>query len=486
MRMFGNGANGRRMRTYTRAYRCAWWLGLIGVLLAACGGEIAAVPTTTAPTVTVTTTMEAQAPTMMASVVMPATSGSPTSGMTVATTALATTATTATAATPTALSAAAMTAQPPATRTAASPVAATQAPMGNSLAQMHIGDGGGGYGFNVWGLNGSDEFRNRVYGNVQGAGFNWMRQQVIWEAMEPTKGNFGTDTTAFLDKFVEGAAAKKINVMLSVVKSPKWAGMNGGLPTRAQDFTDFMTFLTQRYKGRVQAYEIWNEQNYAYETGGKVNAAAYIPILRAGYQTVKRNDPAAVVVFGGLTPTGVDDPSIALNDEAYLRQIYALNGGEIKGLYDVMGVHPGSNCNPPDASYPAMPPINPCGTDPDGGRSYTKDNSFYFQRVQQIRKVMEDAGESGKKIWVTEFGWTTDNQAKGYEYGRYNTPEQQAQYLVRAIELGKSYPWMGVMFVWQLNFASITPESDEKHPWGVLDKADMPRPSYLALKNMPK
>ncbi len=488
MRTHGNGAT-RRSTTQRRG----WWLGLIAVLavlLAACGGEIAAVPSV-APTTTVTAAAQVQAqPTTLASAVMPATSGSPASG------ASATAATVG--ATPTALaSAATATARPAGTGSAVAPVAspgmpgttATPRPATSAnagLAQLHIGDGGQGYGFNVWGLNASGEFRDRVYTDVQGAGFGWMRQQVIWEAMEPTKGNFGTDTTAFLDKFVEGAAAKRINVMLSVVKSPKWAGMNGGLPTRAQDFTDFMTFLTQRYKGRVQAYEIWNEQNYAYETGGKVNVAAYIPVLRAGYQTVKRNDPAAVVVFGGLTPTGVDDAGIALNDEAYLRQIYALNGGEIKGLYDVMGVHPGSNCNPPDASYPAMPPINPCGTDPDGGRSFTKDNSFYFQRVQQMRKVMEDAGEGGKKIWVTEFGWTTNNAAKGYEYGRYNSPEQQAQYLVRAIELGKSYPWMGVMFVWQLNFAAITPESDEKHPWGVLDKSNMPRPAYTALKNMPK
>ena len=366
--------------------------------------------------------------------------------------------------------------------------AATIAPAAanGDLTQLHVGDNGAGYGFNVWGLNSDPAFRDKVYANVQGAGFGWMRQQVQWAAIEPQKGNYGTDTTAQLDQFVSGAHAKGLNVLLSVVKSPDWVGAKGGLPTKTQDFTDFMGFLTQRYKGKVQAYEIWNEENYAVETGGRVNVAAYIPVLKAGYQAVKEADPTAVVVVGGLTPTGISDPAIALNDVEYLRQIYALNGGEIKQYYDVLGAHPGSNCNPPDTSWPDNPATTPCGTDPDGGRSYTKDDSFYFKRILEIRKVLEDAGEGGKKMWLTEFGWTTANQAPGYGYGKFVSEQQQAQYLARAFDLGKSYPWMGVMFVWNLNFAAITRPSDEKYPWGVLRGDGSPRPAYIALKEMPK
>ncbi|MDQ6905520.1 MAG: glycoside hydrolase family 5 protein [Chloroflexota bacterium] len=366
------------------------------------------------------------------------------------------------------------------------PPTPTPASPSDPRARLHIGDNGDGYGFNVWGLTDSAAARTNVYANVQGAGFGWVRQQVSWAAMEPQRGNFRSATAAQLDQFVGGASVKGVKVMLSVVKSPDWIGANGGLPTRTQDFTDFMGFLTQRYAGRVQAYEIWNEENYAVETGGRVNVAAYLPVLKAGYQAVKDADPTAVVVFGGLTPTGITNPTIALNDVDYLRQIYAFNGGEVKQYYDVLGAHPGSNCNPPDTSWPDSPATTPCGTDPDGGRSYTKDNSFYFKRILEIRKVLEDAGEGGKKMWLTEFGWTTANQAPGYGYGKFVSEQQQAQYLTRAFELGKSYPWMGVMFVWNLNFAAITPPSDEKYPWGVLRGDGSPRPAYIALKEMPK
>ncbi len=434
------------------------WLGLVLILLlVGCGGSSTTSTPTTAPT-------PATAPT-----------AAPTTPPTIAPT-VASNPTTAPA-----------TASATAASTAAPTAAATKAPApatNGDLTQLHVGDNGDGYGFNVWGLSSDAAFRDKVYANVQGAGFGWARQQVSWASMEPQKGNYGNDTTAQLDQFVSGASAKGIKVLLTVVKSPDWVGVKGGLPTKTQDFTDFMTFLTQRYKGKVPAYEIWNEQNYAVETGGKVNVAAYPPILKAGFQAVKKTDPKAVVVFGGMTPTGVNDPAIALNEVEYLRQIYAFNGGEIKQYYDVLGAHPGSNCNDPDHSYPGNP--QGCDVDGDGKPDFATDNSFYFQRIVELHKVMEDAGEGGTKMWLTEFGWTTTNQAKGYEYGKAVSEEQQAKYLARAFELGKSYPWVGTMFVWNLNFSVITPPSDEKYPWAVLKSDWSPRPAYTALKAMPK
>jgi polysaccharide biosynthesis protein PslG len=438
-----------------------WLVMFIAILLVGCGGKSPALPTAP-PTATAVPTSTAallatDTPTPFA------------------------TATVAPTPTPLATATPAPTASP-------TPVPPTPIPASPSdpVAHLHVGDNGDGYGFNVWGLTDSAAVRNAVYANIQGAGFGWMRQQVEWAAMEPQRGTFRSTTATQLDQFVSGASAKGLKVMLSIVKSPDWVGAKGGLPTTTQDFTNFMTFLTQRYAGKVQAYEIWNEENYAVETGGKVNVAAYLPVLKAGYQAVKAVDPTAVVVFGGLTPTGITDPAIALNDIAYLRQIYALNGGEVKQYYDVLGAHPGSNCNPPDTSWPDNPATTPCGTDPDGGRSYTKDDSFYFKRILEVRQVLEDAGEGRKKVWLTEFGWTTANQAAGYGYGKYVSEQQQAQYLVRAFELGKSYPWMGVMFVWNLNFSLVSPPSDEKYPWAVLNGDGSPRPAYTALKEMPK
>ncbi len=255
----------------------------------------------------------------------------------------------------------------------------------------------------------------------------------------------------------------------------------------AQDFANFLSFLTDRYKGKVAAYEIWNEQNYAIETGGQVNVGAYLPILKAGYQTLKSKDKNITVVFGGMTPTSTNNSAVAIPETDYLQQFYALNNGEGKRYYDVLGAHPGSNCNPPDNSYPDNPATTPCGTDPDGGRSYTKNNSFYFKRILEMRSIMEQNGDGNRKMWLTEFGWdSTDNPAPAYNYAKYVTEDQQAQYIKRALELGKSYPWMGIMFVWNLNFQATTKPDDEKYGWAVLRSDYSPRPAFNTLRDFAK
>lgn len=330
-----------------------------------------------------------------------------------------------------------------------------------------------GYGMNVQ-LYYTDY--DRVLNLVKDAGFGWVKQQVTWKDTEGPKGAFGWDE---LDRVVGAANDHGINIILSVVKSPAWATADGGqgLPKNPQDFGDFMKVMAARYKGRVAAYELWNEENMAGEFGGEVDAGRYVKLLKAGYEAVKAEDLDAVVISGGLTPTGVNDPKIAVDDAVFLEQLYQYNGGEFGKYFDVLGAHPGGNNNPPDSFWPDNP-------GPDG---WSDHQSFYFRRVEDLRKVMEKYGDGKKQVWLTEFGWTTKNEAPGYEYGKDVTDELQAQYLVRAYEKAKAdYPWMGVMSLWNLNFSTVVPPTDEKYPWSIINGDWSPRPAYEALKKMPK
>lgn len=100
---------------------------------------------------------------------------------------------------------------------------------------------------------------------------------------------------------------------------------------------------------------------------------------------------------------------------------------------------------------------------------------------------MIENGDAAKQVWLTEFGWSTANQAPGYEYGNFISEQQQAQYLVRAFEIARTqWPWAGVLLVWNLNFSTIAQPSDEKYPWSVVAADWSPRPAYRALQEMPK
>ena len=68
-------------------------------------------------------------------------------------------------------------------------------------------------------------------------------------------------------------------------------------------------------------------------------------------------------------------------------------------------------------------------------------------------------GLAAKPVWVTEFGWATQNTSQYYEYGNQMSFEQQADYLVRAVQYTHTHyaGWLTGMFVWNLNFASRGP-----------------------------
>jgi hypothetical protein len=331
--------------------------------------------------------------------------------------------------------------------------------------------------------------KQRVIESSLQAGFQWIRQQVAWTDQQGQNLYFSWGE---LDNVIEATNRNNTKVILSVAKSPKWASpkTNGGMPENPADFGNFMYMLAKHYKGKVAAYEIWNEENLKGESGGAVNAGQYVELLKYGYSGVKFADPDAVVIFGAPTPTGVNNPNVAVDDVIYLQQIYAYAGGVAKNYYDVMGSHPGSNSNTPDQLYPDNPGTGHCPPiyASQEGTCWRNQPSFYFRRIEQQYAVMQASGEGNKQIWLTEFGWSTYNTAPGYEYGQLISPELQAQYLTRAYEKGRTeYPWMGVMAVWNLNFSTLGlgPE-DEKVPWSVLNPDYSPRPAYTALKNMPK
>lgn len=336
-------------------------------------------------------------------------------------------------------------------------------------------------GFNI-ALRGDEEpdrvdFNNRALQLASEAGSSWVHLQVRWEYFE--RWGPGSYDPAPLDRVVEQLVAYDQRVLVSVVgPTPEWMGLGGALPEKDNaGYAALMYYLADRYAGRIQAWEIWNEQNLASNFDGMVDIPRYAELLKAGYQAVKAADPNAIVLFGALTPTGVTDPTLAVDDIRYIDEIYAWNDGEISRYFDVLGAHPGSNDNTPDQSWPNNP-----GTD-----GWSDHNSFYFRRVAEMHEAMTRHGDGAKQIWLTEFGWTTANQAAGYEYGVNNSEEDQAAYLVRAFEIARQeWPWMGIMFVWNLNYSVVTDPADEKHPWAVLNADWSPRPAYEALKAMPK
>ena len=319
-------------------------------------------------------------------------------------------------------------------------------------------------------------------------GFGWIKTQIPY--MYYIGGDCRSIDFGTMDRIVNTATAGGLRVLFSIVKAPKCARPAGdtdnGPPADPSTYAAFVGAVAARYAGRGMAYEIWNEENLYYEwggLGGKINAGRYMDLLKAAYAAIKAADPSAIVVSGAPTPTGLNDGNIAVDDIAYLQQMYA-NG--LKNYSDVIGAHPsGYNC-PADADWRTVSN----GTASFRGPFDNRSHSWCFRgTIEGYRNVMVANGDGGKRIWATEFGWATVQglgvpPANGYGYAADNSEAQQAQWITQAYQIGRASGYMGVMFLWNLNYDN--PPGDEKSAFSILYANGAPRAAFGALQNMPK
>jgi hypothetical protein len=348
-------------------------------------------------------------------------------------------------------------------------------------AAQQAAPSGWGYGFQVqlWHL--SQDAKTQIIGEAKLAGFNWITHQIEWSAVETAPGQFDWTEP---DAIVNTANAAGLNIMLSVEHAPAFYiadPTNGLMPADPSTFGTFMQTIASRYAGRVQAYELWNEENLAREAGvGNVDPSTYLPLLEAGYTSMKAGDPTALGLLGAPSPTGADIPGVSMNDISYLQNLYAINGGEVISYFDAMSAHPSGFSNPPDCT-PATPECSLSG-------GWNTDDSFFaFTRLSEYYDVMNANGDGAKTIWLTEFGYCSNpSPPPGYEYCASVSEDAQSRFLVQAYQMARQLPYVSAMFQFNLDFQIAVPPTDEKWGFGIIRSNWSGRPAYYALAAMPK
>jgi len=154
-----------------------------------------------------------------------------------------------------------------------------------------------------------------------------------WSFLEPRKGewHFGP-----LDRLVLLAADHGVNVTLTFGRTPPWASSASGPgidpkksetapPASLDDWRDFVRKVATRYKGKIHAYEMWNEPNLAQFYTGDVRTL--VSMTREASQIIHSVDPSALVV----SPSPTADSGLS-----WLREFLAEGGGQ---YVDIIGYH---------------------------------------------------------------------------------------------------------------------------------------------------
>jgi hypothetical protein len=334
-------------------------------------------------------------------------------------------------------------------------------------------------------------------GQAESLGLGWVKQQVRWAHFEGTPGEM--DWSGF-DAVVESANRLGLKVMFSVVDAPEWSrsytdqNEEGAPPDNLELVADFMGRLVERYKGRIHAIEVWNEQNLdrEWDTAEGVSPERYVEMLRLSYQAIKSRDPNIIVISGALSPTAgrQTDPNnpdrvIWMDDFDYLDRMIELNA---LSYCDCVGAHHNGINMPPDVAW------NEGYNDPTAQFRGPFDNphhSWSFRSTLWGYHERIAAAGSDKPLCVTEFGWASaegfDGYPPGFEFALDNTLEEQAEWDVEAFQLMREWGFVRLAFLWNLNYSQLGwGPKDPNAPYALIDFEGAPRPAFDAIREMEK
>lgn len=334
------------------------------------------------------------------------------------------------------------------------------------------------------GVDPNDPTIDRTLDMVKAGGFGFVRQLVPWEDVEKTKGEFNWQS---FDVVVDKASSRGLKILLRLDRPPTWSRLQSmdhlsaaakrnitGPPDNFEDYYNFVTKAAERYRGKVQYYQIMNEPNLESEWNGKqVDPARYVELLMGSYRHIKAADPSALVLGAPLAPTDATDPS--MNDLEYLDRMYKAGA---KDYFDIMALQIYGLGYPPDFRY----------IQPDFKFNDLK--RVNFNRPAAIHEVMIRNGDGNKPAWAAEYGWLSvpanwTEALKQTNWGRSITEKEQADYLKAGIErVRREWPWIGVINVWFFRSDPVL-EADPNNVqnyFSIVQPDFTPRPAYTALK----
>lgn len=198
--------------------------------------------------------------------------------------------------------------------------------------------------------------------------------EVNWSDIEPGKGrwDFGR-----LDRYVALAGQHGTKLLLPLGGCPVWASARPQYPSNygqgftawpenVDDWRVYVSTVVSRYKGKIEAYEIWNEPNLRDFWIG--NMDQMLTLTKEAAQIIHSIDPNAVVV----SPSATADYGVS-----WLSEFLRKGGGS---SVDVIGYH----------FY-----VNP----------HTKAPEDMIPLIQGVRHMMAANDVADKPLWNTESGW---------------------------------------------------------------------------------
>ena len=255
---------------------------------------------------------------------------------------------------------------------------------------------------------------NQTLDTLQSIGVQDVRVFVPWIYVEPGNGVYNWSS---IDMVIQAAQARNMGVMAELASTPLWAAPSGTIPGAGTPdpatFASFATAVAQRYGTAISAYEIWNEPNYALSSD-PIDPVAYAALLKAAYPAIKAVDPSATIVAGALGSV-ISFGGVTMDPVTFVKQMLAAGAAN---YFDALSFHPYQESLPFSSGLGVA-------------------NSPLSQ-LNSIYQLMTQYGDGLKKIWISEFGASTNDVSQ----------QTQADLIKNLIDTWQTIAYAGPVFIY--------------------------------------
>ncbi|WP_071285736.1 cellulase family glycosylhydrolase [Mycolicibacterium llatzerense] len=255
---------------------------------------------------------------------------------------------------------------------------------------------------------------NQTLDTLQSIGVQDVRVFVPWIYVEPGNGVYNWSS---IDMVIQAAQARNMGVMAELASTPLWAAPSGTIPGAGTPdpatFASFATAVAQRYGTAISAYEIWNEPNYALSSD-PIDPVAYAALLKAAYPAIKAVDPSATIVAGALGSV-ISFGGVTMDPVTFVKQMLAAGAAN---YFDALSFHPYQESLPFSSGLGVA-------------------NSPLSQ-LNSIYQLMTQYGDGLKKIWISEFGASTNDVGQ----------QTQADLIKNLIDTWQTIAYAGPVFIY--------------------------------------
>jgi len=276
---------------------------------------------------------------------------------------------------------------------------------------------------------GEGSYDKKVMPLVEKTGFKWIRDIARWGAVEREKG--AMKIPAKIEDGVNDAVSRGINVIM-IIGYPNKLYPKKNFKEFKKGYAAYCAFMAKELKGKVKAWEIWNEPTGSFRPGfeGAWNAKKgkdcpwlqrYVDVIEAGVKAIRSVDPD-VLIIGGCTGGGC----------ATYHMLDILKDRNAVNILDGITLHPYSYYMPPE-----VVPWGGKQIHERDGITVADDDHTFLSLIRRLKEKMKSVGMKHTDIYVTEDGYHTyyrdgihGNRGGDYVFKAFKE-STQAKYIAR-------------------------------------------------------